>query len=192
MEYRELGEVPELFPGFDSKDTFERQEYLQRRLVQLAQEKKLSIVHLMNQPTHIADAAGDIILGYWIDPETNTQTRGEAVPPELEDYRVKIRSIEYDKDKGDGTFVKHKRTIRYVDGHRRAGFVQRGRARGPKSEPVEVDTGKMEADLSLKAAWKVLRQGGRWCNHRISKRQQDRYWYYEEVPPSGLNGKGKG
>jgi hypothetical protein len=183
-------QVRDLFPGFTQKqDQMEQRRYVETVLVRLAKEKDLSITELMNQELQaVADMAGQVILGHIQDPDTGGMREGAPVPMEVREYRVMVRSIEYEQSfqepQKKPTFKMTKRSIRWQDGVRWAGYRVRGRARLPHSEDNIIDTRLEEKELMLQDAWRCLRQGGRYCRRVSGQRLQRRMWYYEEVLPS--------
>lgn len=181
--------------------------YVEREMVQMAEEQRLSVTYLHNCGDMVSMLAGMIILGLGWD-ETATpypvMVRGMDVPEALEDYRVMIRGRVAEKDysftggKPDrrplaGKHVKDGRhVIRWKKGREPMGAII-----GPdrdmseitpqaRWEDVWVTTDVTEGELRLRDAWKVLHQYGAHCTYAPKLTRRDSKWRYDELRPAGI------
>jgi len=185
--------VRDLFPNLDkSKPYDEQRDYIEQRLVALAEAKDISVVELMNQPDDWKTTlAGQVILGEGINTEGdgNPYTLGWTVPRQVAEYRIKVRQIEYervlhpdDPDRKGGVTVRMEtRPISWRRGFKFSGYIKRNRGRVKRSSPVTEQVEGKEATLSLSDVWRCLAQAGKWCRKLNAGRLRRRGWYYEEV-----------
>lgn len=160
----------DLFPQLGGKGEIEAQQYVEGRLIELAKADALSVTELHNQSPRAMRLAGMSILGHYIDPEGNTfRVEPNRVPFELQQYRVKVRSI-------------GNRPIGY-----KAGMVPRRSVRNRAGrvhlyEEVRRQTTAKEAVVTLQQAWTILHQNGKYCVRAKTATAKALFWHYEEVP----------
>ena len=99
-----MQDVQHLFPGFRENRIYEDgKAYIENELVKMIEDGEFYLTALMLQPE--ADAIGEIIFGQAIDESTHKNTLDRQIPPQIEDFRVKLESIEWT---GEDTFKKSK------------------------------------------------------------------------------------
>jgi hypothetical protein len=169
---------PDLFPQagqFNNERLLKK--YIQRRLIELAREGKLSITDILNQDKRLWQVAGAIILGHTYQSwETRIPiTDTSSIPMELRNYTVKIRTINgHDKIRWKIGMVESDREVRG------------SKPENPTYQMIDqwANIDGNEAELFLSDAWMCLRQFGKFCKVANSASQRKRYWKYEEIPPT--------
>jgi hypothetical protein len=165
-----------LFPEASGLKQIPLRDYVERRLVELARNKEISVANLCNQPTYLVDTVGMVLYGEYFEQGglIPTKRSGKPVPEELSNYEVKVRSINSDK-MPTIRFMKDKFVPQH-EGH----YLDRENIPPP---PITtwVDMEAPEAVLKLPDAWKILRRHGKHCATAKSKKLQDRKWLVEEV-----------
>jgi hypothetical protein len=161
----------------------------------------------LQHPEPLRTLVGDVILGYEVDNKGNQQ-RGIDPPDAVRDYRVRVRSLEREKIDGEVFDERQRRMVPHVVKDRpNVGFklpavpadeaLSKNEAKNvflagefgflshasePQMVPQYEDTGSPDVVLPLKKAIWALRQNGKHVKRAKSKRLQDTYWLYEEVP----------
>lgn len=163
----------DLFPQLDVyRDYWEKREYVESVLIGLANKGALFLTDIANQPRAMAkDLAGQVLCGTMIQDNRYTDA---PVPPELEDYRVKIKPV------GDNN-------IRYEHSWKIVGKLQNNL---PMLEKVyrEPRVGKDgTASFTVSEAWKALWRYGKEVRPAKSSNLQAKLWRYEEVRPENGN-----
>ena len=160
-----------LFPNFNSyPQEWEKRQYVQTVLVELAENDKLSIVEIANQPIPYATIlALQVIFGHMVQDGHYVDA---MIPSELEDYRVKIKPIYGD-------------SITYELPHTQVDLL-------PNNLPLmakENRTIKANKDgfviLPLKEACRAMWRYGKNVRKARSTRLQSDLWRYEEVAKNG-------
>jgi hypothetical protein len=179
-------EAPDLFPQFYRYGGDGRREYLSRELVKMARDGTLFLTDILNQAKPIPDTAGQIILGHAI--ENHHFMAGKRIPPELLDYRVRIKSrnglsIRWCRDMVKGEEISGR--------HPGVGGFRPGDAGSP-DVPVTyhrvaeewVDTEQQDVTLRLQDAWIALKANGAFCRPAKRASVQAKQWWFEEVRPT--------
>jgi hypothetical protein len=177
--------IPNLFPEFKGitgpgKQAI-RRRYVSDRMVELAEDGKLYITHLLNQyDVELLQQIGDVLLGISYDDSVSPMVQrvdAHGIPEELRDYKVKLRRV------GDYK-IEWKKGRERVDDRV---FVGRGSASSKfkiaKYEDVTYFTDDDEIEVVAPMAWLALRQYGKYCRVAKSERQRQRLWRFEEVMP---------
>lgn len=178
-------DAPVLFPKAPYLRPSVLRDYVERRLVELAQTHQLHVTELMNQPGGLPDLVGMIILGREIAEDHTMRVASGGVPPALQGYKVRVRSI-------DGTS-----TIKWKVGKKRIGTQTQGdrtQVGAPSNDggdyypsTVEkqgdywLDSEETDTELPLASAWLCLRQAGKWCRPCKRTTARPSAWKYEEV-----------
>lgn len=166
-----------LFEELDSNATQGGQRaYIEEELVKLAKQRTLVLTEVLNQPEPALSLAMQVCMGHRIDPAGNCQA-GVPIPPELRDYRVKIRAI-------NGHKIRFKRPM--------VPDVQSEYWRGRASAAIEwfredyFESDESEVELPLDEAILALRWAGRDVKRVRNAAKQKTYWHFEEVAPQPL------
>lgn len=169
-------QAPNLFPEFHSRGANHRREYVAECLVEMCRAKTLFLTDVINQPTQIADMAGQVILGH--EYISARQHQGRRVPEAIATHRVRLRSlipgkgITWCRDMVPGELIVKRGSIN-DDGH-------------PARYRIEEEwAGYKEdvADLLLADAWIALRANGKYCRPAKTQSRQQKEWWFEEVRP---------
>ena len=177
-------------------------QYVAERMVELAADGRLYLTDVMNQPRHIAQAAGMVLLGQdWQEMENADLGRGynpqpgAEVPVDLAGFKVRLKCINRAAD--DKEFSGHNK-ICWRDGVEAYG-VRRGRGSTSMglsgNDPVklfravEKQVDGPEAELPVRAAWLALKQAGANCCYARRPDHQHSRWLVAEVRPKVRHGR---
>jgi len=156
-----------LFPHFNNyRHIWEKREYVQSVLIELAENNKLNVTDIANQPLAFAtELALQVINGTMVQDNHYVDA---TIPQELEEYKVKIKPIYGD-------------SITYELPHKQVDIL-------PNNLPLlekQYRTLKVGKDgtitLSLKEATRALYRYGKNVRRARSSRLQSELWRYEEV-----------
>lgn len=188
--------APELFPRARDYRRESLRAYVEEIMVDLAERGELVLTDLFNQPQHLRNLAGQVILGDYIDFDDDNKSKRDTsrIPLAISEYTVKVRS-RTDRPKlgpdGEPTGV----TAEPIPIHWKKGMEPRkvksyqavpggktgavGQVR--RVEEVQYTTGKTEVTLPIAHAWNCLRQHGKYCRHATKERTRQKLWWYVEA-----------
>jgi hypothetical protein len=157
-------------------------EYIQGKLVKLAEDDALYLTDILNHPdSRVVMVAGMIMMGQsykdWSAPIKEQIVNEGLIPREIRDYKIKIKAI------GDNR-------IQWKDGNAQAGWCDPKTRRHPRMAPVwnKVDPAVRELDMEPKDAIKLLKQCGKFVARYKNRSTQAKHWKVHEVKPPGLRG----
>lgn len=190
--------VENLFPRFGEMPSYRAQrEYVQERLVEMAQAKALCLTDCMAQRPPIPDLVCEVILGHDYGPD-RTQRQGIYVPHELQAATVRLVSIpckvQVDEEQDDGTvrskYVTKRLPISFACGARTTGTsgtleaaraVERPWAELEWQQEVWHHTGEHDVRLPVAQAIWALKQYGQDVKNARGKVRQLNRWRLREV-----------
>jgi len=194
-------EFERLFPRSNEfRNRADKKAYIEGQLVKLAEEQRLYLTEVLNQPEDEANLAGEVLLGIDYNEDTKTNSGTWPTDQSLQNYRIKLEAIKWTPN-GNGEW-KHERDkdahIRFRDGFKSTSRIALSGASGRRAQidgissrgilvDNMVDLGGPEVSVVPRLAWKALKANGLYVQPHVRQEAVRRHSIIREIPPSEQN-----